>query len=44
MLLALILLIGTVLDKLLPDEKANAEAKLRVLELAQNGELTHTTN
>jgi hypothetical protein len=32
-------LIGQVLDRILPDEKANAEAKLRVLELAQKGEL-----
>lgn len=31
--------LGQILDKLLPDEKAAAEAKLRALELAQRGEL-----
>lgn len=31
-------LIGQLLDKVLPDEKAAAEAKLRTLELLQAGE------
>lgn len=31
--------IGTILDKLLPDPKAAADAKLKALELAQRGEL-----
>jgi hypothetical protein len=32
-------IIGTVLEKILPDPKAAAEAKLKMLELAQNGQL-----
>lgn len=36
---AFIPLIGNVLDKILPDPQAAAEAKLRALELAQRGEL-----
>lgn len=32
-------LLGQILDKLIPDEKAAAEAKLRAIELAQRGEL-----
>jgi len=36
---ALIPLIGTVLDKVIPDPAAAAEAKLRALEMAQRGEL-----
>jgi len=30
-----------VLERILPDEKAREEAKLKVLELAQNGDLAH---
>ena len=40
LLLSLIPVIGNLLDKVLPDPQAAAEAKLRVLELAQQGELT----
>ncbi len=36
---ALIPLIGTVLDKVLPDPAAQADAKIKLLELAQQGEL-----
>jgi hypothetical protein len=36
---ALIPILGTVLDKILPDPKAAADAKLKVLEMAQQGEL-----
>lgn len=36
---AIIPLIGTVLDKILPDPQAQADAKLKLLELAQQGEL-----
>jgi len=36
---SLIPVIGTLLEKVLPDPKAAAEAKLRVMELAQQGEL-----
>lgn len=32
-------LIGTILDKIIPDPKAAADAKLKALELAQTGEL-----
>lgn len=39
MFAALIPLISTVLDKVLPDPQAAAEAKLRALELAQRGDL-----
>ena len=38
-LLALIPLIGDVLDKVLPDAQAAADAKLRLIEVAQRGEL-----
>lgn len=43
MLQALIPLLGTVLDKVLPDPRAAAEAKLRMLELAQSGEMAQIT-
>lgn len=36
---ALIPVLGTVIDKILPDPQAAAEAKLRALEMAQKGEL-----
>lgn len=36
---ALIPLLGTLFDKIIPDPQAAAEAKLRALELAQRGEL-----
>ena len=36
---ALIPLIGTIVEKVIPDPKAAADAKLRVMELAQKGEL-----
>lgn len=36
---ALIPILGTVLDKILPDPKAAAEAKIKVMEMAQQGEL-----
>lgn len=36
---AIIPIIGTVIDKVLPDPAVAAEAKLRALELAQRGEL-----
>ena len=36
---ALIPILGTVLDKILPDTKAAAEAKIKVMEMAQQGEL-----
>lgn len=39
MLQALLPIIGSVLDKILPDPQAAAEAKLRALEMAQKGEL-----
>lgn len=39
----LVPLITTVLDRILPDEKVAAEAKLKMLELAQNGELAKMT-
>lgn len=39
MIQALIPLIGTVLDKILPDPQAQAEAKIKLVELAQAGEL-----
>jgi hypothetical protein len=35
----LIPLIGTLLDKVFPDPKAADEAKLKLMEMAQNGEL-----
>lgn len=39
MLAALIPLLGTVLDKILPDQKSSADAKLQVMEMIQRGEL-----
>lgn len=39
MIQALIPIIGTVLDKILPDPQAAADAKLKALEMAQKGEL-----
>lgn len=38
-LAALIPLLGSLMDKLFPDPTAAAEAKLKVMQLAQNGEL-----
>jgi hypothetical protein len=38
MSLALISLVGTVLDKILPDQTAVVEAKFKLLELAQKGD------
>ena len=40
---SIIPIIGSVLDKVLPDPAAAAEAKLRMLELAQRGELAELT-
>lgn len=37
----LIPVIGSIVDKLIPDPKMAAEAKLKALELAQKGELAH---
>ena len=37
----LVPIIGTLLDKIIPDPKMAAEAKLKAIELAQNGELAH---
>ncbi len=37
---ALIPIIGTVLDKIIPDPQASADAKFKILELAQKGELS----
>lgn len=39
MIAALLPILGTVLDKVLPDPQAQADAKLKVLDLAQKGEL-----
>jgi len=39
MITAFIPLIGTVLDKVLPDKKASEEAKLKLAEMAQQGQL-----
>lgn len=36
---ALIPMIGTVLEKVLPDPQASADAKIKLMELAQKGEL-----
>lgn len=36
---ALIPIFGSLLDKVLPDAKASAEAKIKLMELAQQGEL-----
>lgn len=35
----LIPVLGSIIDKLIPDPKVAAEAKLKAIELAQNGEL-----
>lgn len=42
-LMALLPLVGNILDKVIPDPKAAAEAKLKMLELEQTGELTEIT-
>jgi len=39
----LIPIVGSVLDKILPDPQAAADAKLKMLELAQKGELADLT-
>lgn len=39
MLAAILPLVGTILDKIIPDPQAAAEAKLKAIELAQKGEL-----
>lgn len=39
MFAALLPMLGTLLEKIIPDPKAAAEAKLKMLEMAQNGEL-----
>lgn len=39
MIAALLPIIGTVLDKILPDPQAAADAKLKALEMAQKGEM-----
>ena len=41
MLNLLIPIIGTLLDKVLPDPKMAAEAKFKIIELAQKGELAY---
>ena len=41
MLNLLIPVIGTLLDKVLPDPKMAAEAKFKIIELAQKGELAY---
>lgn len=38
---ALLPLVGKVLEQVIPDPKASAEAKLKMMELAQNGELAY---
>ena len=39
-LLALLPMVGNIIDKIIPDPKAAADAKLKAMELAQKGELT----
>lgn len=39
-IVALLPLVGSLLDKIIPDPQAAAEAKLKALDLAQKGELT----
>lgn len=39
MLNLLVPIIGTLLDKIIPDPKVAADAKFKIIELAQNGEL-----
>lgn len=41
MLNVLLPIIGSIIDKVVPDPKASTEAKLKALELAQTGELAH---
>jgi hypothetical protein len=38
-ILSLLPVIGNILDKVIPDPQAKADAQLKVMELAQNGEL-----
>lgn len=42
-ILDIIPVVGNILDKIIPDPKAAAEAKLKMLELTQKGELTEIT-
>ena len=42
-LLSLLAIVGDVLDKIIPDPAAQAEAKLKLMELAQKGEFTEMT-
>lgn len=42
-LLSLLPIVGDVLDKIIPDPAAQAEAKLKLMELAQKGEFTEMT-
>ena len=42
-LLSLLPIVGDVLDKIIPDPTAQAEAKLKLMELAQKGEFTEMT-
>ena len=42
-LLSLLPIVGDVLDKIIPDPVAQAEAKLKLMELAQKGEFTEMT-
>lgn len=39
-LLALLPLVGNIIDKVIPDPQAQSDAKLKMLEMAQKGELT----
>lgn len=40
-LVALIPILGTLVDRIFPDPQAAAEAKVKVMEMAQRGELAH---
>jgi hypothetical protein len=42
-LLALLPLVGNIIDKIIPDPQAQSDAKLKMLEMAQKGELTELT-
>lgn len=42
-LLSFLPIVGDVLDKIIPDPKAQAEAKVKLMELAQKGEFTEMT-
>jgi hypothetical protein len=42
-LLSLLPIVGDVLDKIIPDPSAQAEAKVKLMELAQKGEFTEMT-